>query len=621
MVQDGVLVRIHNIWPMSNLKKRSIVLPIKLLSRRDRLLLILVILITLFLALLDLVGVLLIGVIGSLSITGLSTGQTGNRVAAVLMFLQIDTLGFESQVVIVGLAAAALLISKTLLSLFLVKRTMFFMARRAASMSADLITRYFSISVSRLNSRSVQTSIYALTTGVSSVMVGVVGASIALISDITLLLVMGIGLSLVDPITAFSTSTIFGILALVLYRNMHKKMQELGEQQGRLEIESSQRISEAISSYRELLVRDRRGYYAQQIGNLRYELADGGAAMGFMANISKYILEVTLVLSALVLAFYQFSTSTAFRAIATITIFIAASTRIIPAILRLQQGLLGMKGSLAQAKPTISLIEELSSIPLENFQIKELSRNHIGFSPVAQISNVSFAYEDSVEVLKEINFEANSGEFVAIVGGSGAGKTTLVDVLLDALKPQTGKVEISGLLPSAAFAQWPGAVAYVPQDSPVINGTVKENLALGYPDREVLDGYCWESLKQAHLEDFVKSLPNQLDTYVGDRGTRLSGGQKQRLGIARALITNPKLLILDEATSSLDGITESEISEELRNLKGEVTLIVIAHRLSTIVSADRIYFIDSGIIKGVGTFSELKAAHPEFLEQASLMGL
>jgi ABC-type multidrug transport system fused ATPase/permease subunit len=340
-----------------------------------------------------------------------------------------------------------------------------------------------------------------------------------------------------------------------------------------------------------------------------------------MANITKYIPEITLVVSALLLAFYQFSTSTAFRAIATMTIFIAASTRIIPAILRLQQGLLGMKGSLAQAKPTISLIEELSTIPLVNFQVQELSRSHIGFIPVAQVLNVSFAYEDSAEVLKEMNFEANSGEFVAIVGGSGAGKTTLVDVMLGALEPQTGEVRISGLFPKVAFARWPGAVAYVPQDSPVINGTIRENLALGYPAKEVLDEYCWESLKQAHLDDFVKSLPNQLDTYVGDRGTRLSGGQKQRLGIARALITNPKLLILDEATSSLDGITESEISEELRNLKGDVTLIVIAHRLSTIVNADRIYFINSGILKGVGTFSELKAAHPEFSEQASLMGL
>jgi ABC-type multidrug transport system fused ATPase/permease subunit len=613
-------VRIDDVWPLSSLKKHAIVLPIKLLSRRDRFLLVVTTLITISLAILDLFGVLLIGVIGSLSITSLGNGQIGDRVSKALKFLQIDNLDFESQAIVVGLIAALLLITKTILSLFLIRKTMFFMARRAASMSADLISRYFSISVSEINRRSAQTSIYALTTGVTSVMVGVVGASIALISDISLLLVMGMGLFLVDPITAFSTAIIFGFLAFILYRNMHKKMQELGEQQGLLQIEISQRIFEAINSYRELLVGDRRGYYARQIGNLRYKLADGGVTISFMAMISKYILEITLVLSALLLAFYQFSTSTAFRAIATITIFIAASTRIIPAILRLQQGMLGMKGALAQSKPTISLIKELSKIPHENWQIRALSRIHAGFLPTAQVSSVSFAYENSAEVLKKVNLEANSGEFIAIVGGSGAGKTTLVDVMLGALEPQTGEVKISGLSPRVAFSQWPGAVAYVPQDSPVINGTIRENLALGYPPEEVVDQYCWESLKQAHLDKFVKSLPKQLDTYVGDRGTRLSGGQKQRLGIARALITNPRLLILDEATSSLDGITESEISAELRYLKGEVTLIVIAHRLSTIVNADRIYFVDSGILKGVGTFSELKAAHPEFLEQASLMG-
>ena len=194
-------------------------------------------------------------------------------------------------------------------------------------------------------------------------------------------------------------------------------------------------------------------------------------------------------------------------------------------------------------------------------------------------------------------------------------------MLLGALDPQEGTVDISGMQPRSTFSMWPGAVSYVPQDSPVINGTIKENLCLGYPVDEISDEYCWESLKIARLDDFVKSLPNHLVTHVGDRGTRLSGGQRQRLGIARALITNPKLLILDEATSSLDGVTESEISESLRGLKGQVTLIVIAHRLSTVVNADRIYFMEKGVVKGVGTFEELKRNHPEFLTQAELMGL
>jgi ATP-binding cassette, subfamily B, bacterial PglK len=614
-------VRIYDVWPLSSLKKRSMALPIKLLSGRDRLLLIVVVLITVFLAVLDLFGVLLIGVVGSLSITGLGSGQTGDRVTSALKFLQIDELDFESQVIVVGLIAALMLVAKTLLSLFLVRKTLFFMARRAAVISSDLIMRYFTIPVSKINRRSAQNSIYALTTGVNSIMVGVIGVSVALISDVALLLVMSAGLFLVDPISAISTVLIFGALAIVLYLSMHRKMKILGEQQGSLAIESSQRIFEAINSYRELLVHNRRGFYAQQIGGLRHKLADGNATMSFMGNISKYILEITLVFSALLLAFYQFSTSTAFRAIATITIFVAASTRIIPAILRLQQGILGMKGALAQAKPTISLVEELTDIPFEVIQIKNFSRTHTDFYSEVIASNLTFSYQADQEVLKNINFHAQPGEFVAIVGGSGAGKTTLVDVLLGALESKTGKVEISGMHPLAAFSRWPGAVSYVPQDSPIIDGTIKENLTLGFPDNEISEKYCWESLKIARLDDFVKSLPNQLGTYVGDRGTRLSGGQKQRLGIARALITNPKLLILDEATSSLDGITESEISEALRALKGAVTLIVIAHRLSTVVGADRIYFMEEGRIKGVGTFEQLKRDYPEFLTQAELMGL
>ena len=175
-------MRIYDVWPFSSLKKRSIALPIKLLSGRDRFLLVVITFITLFLAILDLFGVLLIGVIGSLSITGLGNGQTGDRVSIALRVLQIDNLDFESQVIVVGLIAALLLITKTILSLFLIRKTLFFMARRAAVMSSNLIIRYFTIPVSRVNKRSAQTSIYALTTGVSSIMVGVIGVSISLIS-------------------------------------------------------------------------------------------------------------------------------------------------------------------------------------------------------------------------------------------------------------------------------------------------------------------------------------------------------------------------------------------------------------------------------------------------------
>lgn len=605
----------------SSLKEKNIAIPFKLLSRRDHKLLVLVIGLTLILAFLDLFGVLLIGVMSSLSITGLGSAQTGNRVDSVLTFLGLNGFSLERQVVFLGLLSAVALIGKTLLSLVIIRRTLFFLAKRSASMSRLLISKYFTIPVSRINQRSAQHSIYTLTDGVTIIMVGVIGVLVTLIADVTLLLVMGAGLFFVDPITAISTAVIFGSLAYILYRNMNNDMKKLGERQTTLGIESSQRIYEAVTSYRELLVRDRRGYYASKIGGIRLDLANGQAKMSFLSGLSKYILEIALVITALLLASYQFSSTTAFRAIATLTVFVAASTRILPAILRLQQGFLGIKVSLAQAKPTLDLIEEFASVIPENLEIKPISRDHKDFKGSVKVSEVCFEYETKIEVLNNISLSADPGDFIAIVGGSGAGKTTLVDVILGALEQKSGTVEISGKSPKLAFSTWPGAVAYVPQDSPVINGTIRENLGLGFPLSDVEDLHCWESLKIARLDEFVATLPNKLDTYVGDRGTRLSGGQRQRLGIARALLTNPKLLILDEATSSLDALTESEISQSLRSFKGKITLLVIAHRLSTVVEADKIYFLEKGVVRGVGNFSELKQKLPEFLAQAELMGL
>ena len=161
----------------------------------------------------------------------------------------------------------------------------------------------------------------------------------------------------------------------------------------------------------------------------------------------------------------------------------------------------------------------------------------------------------------------------------------------------------------------------MPQLSTLIDGTIRENLTIGYPSSQVAEEICWTALSLASVDGFVRSLPDGLDTPVGDRGVYLSGGQRQRLGIARALVTNPKLLVLDEATSSLDSVTEREISDFFIDLRGKVTIVVVAHRLSTIMKADRILFIKEGEIKGIGNFNELKKKSNEFRIQTELMGL
>jgi ABC-type multidrug transport system fused ATPase/permease subunit len=210
---------------------------------------------------------------------------------------------------------------------------------------------------------------------------------------------------------------------------------------------------------------------------------------------------------------------------------------------------------------------------------------------------------------------------VAITGSSGAGKTTLVDLILGVFTNDSDSVKISGLTPLSAFSRWPGAVAYVPQNINIMNTTIRENISQGYEFDSLDEERVWNSLKVAHLDEFVKSLPLGIDTHVGEFGNQLSGGQRQRLGIARALFTAPKMLILDEATSALDAETESLISQTIKELKGKCTVILIAHRLSSVMNADKVIFMENGKITAEGTFSEVRKLSPNFEKQAKLMGI
>jgi ABC-type multidrug transport system fused ATPase/permease subunit len=197
----------------------------------------------------------------------------------------------------------------------------------------------------------------------------------------------------------------------------------------------------------------------------------------------------------------------------------------------------------------------------------------------------------------------------------------MIDVLLGVLNPDEGSVLISGLPPLLAVAKWPGAVSYVPQDVVIATGTIRENVALGYPSEVATDELVNSALRVAHLDKFVSELPNGIDTHVGERGAKISGGQRQRLGIARALFTRPHLLVLDEATSSLDGETEVSITDAIHELRGSTTVVVIAHRLSTVRDADIVIYLSNGSIKAIGTFDEVRKNVPDFDRQAKLMGL
>jgi ABC-type bacteriocin/lantibiotic exporter with double-glycine peptidase domain len=250
------------------------------------------------------------------------------------------------------------------------------------------------------------------------------------------------------------------------------------------------------------------------------------------------------------------------------------------------------------------------------------SFDHKDFQPSVDITDLNFRFENNENfAIEDLNLRIAPGSQVAITGSSGAGKTTLVDLILGVFTNDSDSVKISGLTPLSAFSRWPGAVAYVPQNINIMNTTIRENISQGYEFDSLDEERVWNSLEVAHLDAFVKSLPLGIDTHVGEFGNQLSGGQRQRLGIARALFTSPKLLILDEATSALDAETESLISQTIKGLKGKCTVILIAHRLSSVMNADKVIFMENGKITAEGTFSEVRKLSPNFEKQAKLMGI
>jgi ABC-type multidrug transport system fused ATPase/permease subunit len=235
---------------------------------------------------------------------------------------------------------------------------------------------------------------------------------------------------------------------------------------------------------------------------------------------------------------------------------------------------------------------------------------------------VDFRYPGSPALtVSDINIQINPGEVVAFVGPSGAGKSTVIDIALGIIKPDNGNVIISGLAPLEAINKWPGSIAYVPQDVQIIDGSIRDNVAMGFSNIEQIDSLINDALEIAQLNKLLSEKKSDLSLQVGERGVKLSGGQRQRLGIARALYLKPKLIVFDEATSSLDGQTEEDISEAIFKLRGEVTVILIAHRLSTVKNADKIVYMENGKILAIGKFDEVRRSVPNFDTQASLMGI
>lgn len=602
---------------------------LSLLSRRDRRLLTLVTAVQMATALLDLLGIMLIGIVVASGVSSATGEPLPTMVTAVLDFVGASAYDQLTVTLVLACLAGVVLLAKSAINVTLARTSLRFLAGRQAQVARRLALGLLSRSLLQIQERSSQDTVYTLTAGVGYAVLTVIGQGLVFIVEATLLVTIAVGLAVVDPVLTLFTVMFFLMVAMVVQFSLSRWAVRQGRRTSGIEIESFSTIQESLSTYREMLVAGRRGTYVERFGNLRKRAATVQADLQFINLMPKYVFEVALVVGGGLLAASQVLTKDATAAVATLAVFLAAGSRIVPSLLRLQGAMISVQSASAAAQPTLDLAAELDdndavSPPAAARAVAPsvADTGHAGFDPRIELADVAFSYPGTTApTLQSVSVSVRAGQSLALVGPTGSGKSTLADLILGVLEPDSGTVATGGMLPSEAVGRWPGAIAYVPQTIAITNGTIRDNVALGLPAEAIDDALVWEALERAHLTGFLETIPLGVHTAVGEGGVKLSGGQRQRLGIARALYTRPRLLVLDEATSALDAETEVLIGATLQDLEGSVTTVTIAHRLATIRHCDQILFLDDGVVAARGTFDELRASSDRFRHHAELLGL
>ncbi|KIL49367.1 ABC transporter-like protein [Jeotgalibacillus soli] len=435
---------------------------------------------------------------------------------------------------------------------------------------------------------------------VSRVFQGIVMSGFQLFTEILIITCILALLLVTEPVATLTAAVLMAGSVSLFFRVFRKKIKSLGVEQQKISGTLIKWVNQGLGASKEVKVSGKESFFVNSYLRQRQISANNSRYMKMLEQVPRLFIEtllVSIVLITMLIIVLQ-GTNTD-QLISTMALFAMAAFRLMPSITRV----VALITTIRYSQPALSIVyEDLFMNKDENsistpipFKPKEVSMEKKSFVNSIKLHEVSFKYpnQESYSV-KDISLTIPIGQAVAFIGESGAGKSTLVDIILGLLHPEKGTISIDGKNLLDQKRLWQQKIGYIPQSIFLCDDTIRSNVAFGVERGQIDDQTVWKALDQAQLKEFVESLPDQLDTEVGERGVRLSGGQRQRIGIARALYHNPEILFMDEATSALDNETEKEIMKAIDGLKGEKTLIIIAHRLSTIENCDIVFKIHQG---------------------------
>lgn len=527
----------------------------------------------------------------------------------------------QEQIVLLILILALVVVAKSAANVWL----QWIATRRFASyelaVGQELFNAYIRSTWTDRMSRNSAQIVQMSDTGIASVIAGFL-LPVMTLPGMLVTAVGVVGIIVVSqPLTALVTVVYLGAIAMLQYFVLSGKTR----QAARVARDSSLRVAALISgmvaALKEITLRDKADEVSEVVRQTRERTAQARANSSFLAAVPRFIFDSAIIGGFIVVggAAYLTNKGDMGATISAVALFGIAGFRLVPSLTGFQSV---VTRTITSSPYVDRVIADIQASKVFLADPETLGGRSLESAPrVLELRGVGFTFPGSeTPAVRDVDLRIPMGSTVGVAGASGAGKSTLIDLLLGLLTPTVGDLSVDGEPMQDVLGSWRQHVGYVPQEVALFDGTIAQNIALSWSDDYDHDRVV-DAARRAQLWSVIEARSDGLATRVGERGLSLSGGQRQRLGIARALYSDPLVLVLDEATSALDSKTESDVAEAIRDLRGDVTVIAVAHRLSTIRDSDQIVFMQEGTVAARGTFDEVVASNESFAAQAHLAGL
>ena len=512
------------------------------------------------------------------------------------------SLNVNSVIVLLSVFLILIFFFKSIAGILILRLIMNFAFKQQIRLRAKLMQSYQSLPYIRYVERNSAEYVYAIQNLVSIFTGRIVIVGLKTMSDIIVSVAIISVLAWKDINLLLTLLALISVVAFIFDRVISKKIQTSGKNANIASTKLVKAINEGIEGMKELRILGKAEYFENVVSSQAIEYANNMKRSEIMTNIPRYLIESMVVFflaSAIIVELI--TESNLMGLVPTLAMFAIASIKLIPSANSISSGITQLRFN----RNTVSLLFNDMQAFEEELRDKFSDTDDIQFEEL-NLQSITYQYPNSSgPVIKSISLNIKQGETIGFIGQSGSGKTTLIDIILGLLTPQEGSILVNGKRIDEFKKNWQSRIAYLPQQVLILDDTLKNNIAIGEVEAEIDTDRMYDAIYRARLSKVVDKLPKGVDSILGERGISFSGGQRQRVALARAIYNQRDILVMDEATSSLDEVTEKEVTDEIKSLKGSLTMLIITHRLSTLKYCDRIYRIDDGKIIEETTYKKL----------------